>query len=358
MLMRVVVGLGVVGVVIAGVLLYEPAAADYGDRDDVRAYVEETAAAHDFDAQALMVLFAEARRQQSILDAISRPAERTMPWHDYRDIFVTPKRIAQGVAFWREHEEILNRAAVEFAVDPRIIVAIIGVETRYGRNAGSYRVLDALATLSFDYPPRSKFFRKELTEFLLLAREEDKNPTELKGSYAGAMGYGQFIPSSFRAYAVDFDGDGVRDIWNNPSDAIGSVGNYFHRHGWRGGERVVVPVQVAAELPEGVANASLQLKYSVGELRSMGVHIPPSPDVSEESQESDDLAEDTPVALFRMEAEKGTEYWLGLHNFYVITRYNHSRLYALAVLQLGDAIAAARSEDATMASEDATTASG
>ena len=342
--MRVVVGLGVVGVVIAGLLLYEPAAADYGDRDDVREYVAETAAEHDFDAQALMALFAEARRQQSILDAISRPAERTMPWHDYRDIFVTPQRIAQGVAFWREHEEILDRAAVEFAVDPRIIVAIIGVETRYGRNAGSYRVLDALATLSFDYPPRSKFFRKELTEFLLLAREEDKNPTELKGSYAGAMGYGQFIPSSFRAYAVDFDGDGVRDIWNNPSDAIGSVGNYFHRHGWRGGERVVVPVQVPAELPEGVANASLQLKYNVGELGAMGVHIPPSPEVSE------DLAEDTPAALFRMEAEEGPEYWLGLHNFYVITRYNHSRLYALAVLQLGDAIAAALSEEATMAS--------
>ena len=339
--MRVAVGLGAVGVLIAGVLLYEPAAADYGDRDDVRAYVAETAAAHDFDPEALMVLFAEARRQQSILDAISRPAERTMPWYDYRDIFLTPDRIAQGVAFWREHEEILNLAAVEFAVDPRIIVAIIGVETRYGRNAGSYRVLDALATLSFDYPPRSKFFRKELTEFLLLAREEDKNPTELTGSYAGAMGYGQFIPSSFRAYAVDFDGDGIRDIWNSPSDAIGSVGNYFHRHGWRSGELVVVPVQASADVPEGVANSSLKLKYSVAELRAMGVRIP---DMQE------DLAEETRAALFRMETEEGLEYWLGLHNFYVITRYNRSRLYALAVVQLADAIAEALSKDATMAS--------
>lgn len=339
--MRVAVGLSVVGVLIAGVLLYEPAAADYGDRDDVRAYVAETAAAHDFDPGALMVLFAEARRQQSILDAISRPAERTKPWHEYREIFLTPKRIAQGAAFWLEHEEALSRAAVEFEVDPRIIVAIIGVETRYGRNAGSYRVLDALATLSFDYPPRSKFFRNELTEFLLLAREEDKNPTELTGSYAGAMGYGQFIPSSFRAYAVDFDGDGVRDIWNNPSDAIGSVGNYFHRHGWRNGETAVVRVQASAEVPEGVANASLKLKYSVAELRDMGVRIDHLPE---------DLAEDTPAALFRMEAEEGPEYWLGVRNFYVITRYNHSRLYALAVIQLGDAIAEAHRADAAVAS--------
>ena len=346
--MRVAVGLGVVGALVAGVLLYEPAAADYGDRDDVRAYVAETAAAHGFDEEALTLLFAEARRKQSILDAISRPAERVKPWHEYRDIFLTPKRIAQGVAFWRENEEVLNRAAVEFEIDPRIIVAVIGVETRYGRNAGGYRVLDALATLSFDYPPRSKFFRKELTEFLLLAREEDKNPTELTGSYAGAMGYGQFIPSSYRAYAVDFDGDGTRDIWNNTSDAIGSVGNYFHRHGWRGGGIVALPVEASSELPEGVANASLKLKYTVGELRAMGVLIP---HVSEDGSEdvSEDLAEDTPAALFRMEAEDGPQYWLGLRNFYVITRYNRSRLYALAVLQLGDAIAEARSADAMVA---------
>jgi len=348
MLMRVAVGLSVVGALVAGVLLYEPAAADYGNRDDVRAYVSETAAAHAFDPEVLMALFAEARRKQSVLDAISRPAERVKPWHEYRAIFLTPDRIAQGAAFWRENEEVLSRAAVEFEVDPRIIVAVIGVETRYGRNAGSYRVLDALATLSFDYPPRSKFFRNELTEFLLLAREEDKNPRELTGSYAGAMGYGQFIPSSFRAYAVDFDGDGVRDIWNSPSDAIGSVGNYFHRHGWRGGGIAVLPVQTSAEVPEGVANASLKLKYSVGELRAMGVRIP---DMSE------DLAEDTPAALFRMETEEGPQYWLGLHNFYVITRYNRSRLYALAVVQLGNAIAETVSKDATMASANATVAS-
>jgi membrane-bound lytic murein transglycosylase B len=341
MLMRVAVGLGVVGALVAGVLLYEPVAADYGDRDDVRAYVAETAAAHGFDEDALLVLFAEARRKQSILDAISRPAERVKPWHEYRDIFLTPERIAQGVVFWRENEEALNRAAVEFEIDPRIIVAIIGVETRYGRNSGSYRVLDALATLSFDYPPRSKFFRRELTEFLLLAREEDKSPMELTGSYAGAMGYGQFIPSSFRAYAVDFDGDGVRDIWNNPSDAIGSVGNYFQRHGWHDGGMVALPVETSAEVPEGVANASLKLKYTIAELRAMGVRIPDVPE---------NLPGDTPAALFRMEAEDGPQYWLGLRNFYVITRYNHSRLYALAVLQLGDAIAEARRAEAMAAS--------
>jgi membrane-bound lytic murein transglycosylase B len=221
---------------------------------------------------------------------------------------------------------VLARAAVEFDVDPRVIVAIIGVETRYGRNTGSYRVVDALTTLAFDYPPRGDFFRRELTEFLLLAREEGKDPRSLKGSYAGAMGYGQFIPSSFRAYAVDFDGDGLRDIWGNTTDAIGSVANYFSRHGWRGGETVVIPVTATRAVPDGVANASLKLQYNVGELRGLGLEI-------------EDLAPDTPAALFRMEAEEGPEYWLGLHNFYVITRYNRSRLYALAVVQLGDAIA-------------------
>ena len=324
--MRVAVLVSVVGVAALGFFLFGSAAADYAERADVQSYIDTLVTEHDFDREQLVVLFSDVRRQQSVLDAISRPAERTKPWYEYRDIFVTPKRIDQGVEFWHENAEDLDRAAAEFGVEPRIIVAIIGVETRYGRNTGGYRVVDSLTTLGFDYPPRSTFFRGELTEFLLLAREEGMDPASLKGSYAGAMGYGQFIPSSFRAYAVDFDGDGVRDIWGNRTDAIGSVANYFKRHGWREGETVVVQVDTTEPLPDGVANASLNLKQTVGGLRDLGVQV-------------DGLAAETPAALFQMQAEAGPEYWLGLHNFYVITRYNRSRLYALAVVQLGEAIA-------------------
>lgn len=330
--MRVAVLVSVVGVATVGFLLFGNAAADYAEREDVQAYIEEIAVEHEFDRERLQQLFAGVERKQSILDAISRPAERTKAWHEYRDIFVTDKRIGQGVEFWQENTEVLERASREFGVEPRIIVSIIGVETRFGRNTGSYRVVDALTTLGFDYPPRSTFFRKELTQFLLLAREEDKDPLALKGSYAGAMGYGQFIPSSFRAYAVDFDGDGLRDIWGNTTDAIGSVANYFKRHGWRQGETVVIPVTATRELPDGIVNASLKLKQNVGQLRELGVEI-------------DALEPQTPAALYRMEAADGPEYWLGLHNFYVITRYNRSRMYALAVVQLGDAIAEQMPDD-------------
>lgn len=186
-----------------------------------------------------MGVFAEVQRKQSILDAISRPAERVKPWKDYRPMFITDARIARGVDFWRQHEAVLARAEQEYGVPAQYIVAIIGVETFFGRNTGNYRVIDALSTLGFDYPPRAEFFRKELREFLLLAREEQLDPLTLKGSYAGAMGLPQFMPSSFRNFAVDFDGDGHINIWNNPDDAIGSVASYFKRHGWVPGEGVV-----------------------------------------------------------------------------------------------------------------------
>jgi membrane-bound lytic murein transglycosylase B len=183
-----------------------------------------------------------------------------------------------------------------------------------------------LSTLAFDYPPRAAFFRKELTEFLLLAREEGRDPLELTGSYAGAMGYGQFIPSSYRSYAVDFDGDGLRDIWHSPQDAVGSIANYFSRHGWQRDAPVVLPVAVAGEAPlKNVANSSLTLDQTVAGLQRLGVAV-------------EGLPGETPAALFRMEGAEGVEYWLGLNNFYVITRYNHSRLYALAVYQLSQSI--------------------
>jgi len=314
-------------------LLFGSAHADYSERPEVQAYIDELVGEHGFAADELAQLFSEAQRKQSILDAIARPAERTLKWHEYRDIFLKETRINQGLSFWDENQEALEAAERDYGVPPEYVVAIIGVETRYGRITGSYRVVDALATLAFDYPPRSAFFRKELTQFLLLAREENVNPQSLKGSYAGAMGYGQFIPSSYRAYAIDFDGDGQRDIWANTTDAIGSVANYFSRHGWQAGKEVVLPAQLNGTAAEPLANKSLNLNHTLGELQSMGVELLPGGALAAAKQSAD-----TKAALFRMELEESAEYWVGLKNFYVITRYNRSRLYALAVHQLSQAI--------------------
>ena len=295
--------------------------ADYDKRTDVLGYVDELVAQHGFDRAALLSWFGAAERQERILEAIARPAERVKSWGEYRAIFLTTRRIEQGVEFWQRHESTLARAAREYRVAPEVVVAIIGVETSYGRITGSFRVIDALVTLGFDYPPRAPFFRGELTQFFLLTREENRSPLEFSGSYAGAMGYGQFIPSSYRAYAVDFDGDGRRDIWKSVDDAVGSVANYFQRHGWRGDGPVAVPVEVEGDRADIAANEGLAPNYDVGELRRLGVRV-------------DTLADDAKAALFRMEGSDGTEYWLGLHDFYVITRYNRSAMYALAVLQL------------------------
>jgi len=299
--------------------------ADYENRDSVKGFVNEVAKKDGFDPQQLLNIFEQVEKKQRIIDLISRPAEKAKPWHEYREIFVTAPRIAAGVEFWEENEAALNRAGSKFGIPIEIIVAVIGVETNYGRNKGSFRVMDALSTLAFDYPPRARFFRSELRELLLLAREENKDPLELIGSYAGAMGYGQFIPSSFRAYAIDFDGDGARDIWSNQTDAIGSVANYFFRHGWDGEGPIAVPVTVTDERADQFANQGLKPKRSIAELRKAGVeHV--------------SLPDQTLGALFRLEGNGGWEYWLGLHDFYVITRYNHSHMYALAVVQLSAAV--------------------
>lgn len=304
--------------------------ADYSQREDVQIYIAQLSAQHGFDTVSLEKLLGAARRKKNILEAIARPAERHKPWHEYRDLFVTRSRIEGGIDFWSENSAALDRATERFGVPPEIIVAIIGVETWYGRRTGSFRVVDALTTLGFDYPPRAQFFLGELTEFLLLSREENKDPLLLRGSYAGAMGYGQFIPSSFRAYAIDFDGDGTRDIWDSTTDAIGSVGNYFARHGWRGDGPVALRVEVGGIGAEKIANESLKLNYDIAALVRLGVKIPMS--------NGDGLNNDTKAALFRMMGDNGPEYWIGLHDFYVITRYNHSSMYALAVFQLGQAI--------------------
>ncbi len=289
--------------------------------------------AEGFDAAEVRAVLAKAEKKQSILDAISRPAERRLTWGEYRKIFVEPRRIEQGVAFWNKYEAALKRAEATYGVPAEIIVAIIGVETRYGRIMGRYRVLDALATLGFDYPKRADFFRGQLVQFLQMAREEQLDPTQPLGSYAGAMGYGQFIPSSFRSFAVDFDGDGKRDIWSNEVDAIGSVANYFSQHGWKAGEPVRSNVVINQEADPSWFNAGLKPELTLAQWAERGIAT------------RKDLDPQQPATLMELTMADGEHYWFGLHNFYVITRYNHSRLYAMAVYELSQAIKDAHQPD-------------
>ncbi len=295
---------------------------NYVDNVQARAMIDDLVANEGFDRARLEAIFTSARRQQSIIDAMTRPAEKTKPWHEYRKIFLTEQRADEGREFMAAHRDTLARAEAETGVPAEVIVAIIGVETYYGRITGKHRVIDALSTLAFDYPPRSPFFTSELKHYLLLTREQGVDPLSFKGSYAGAMGYGQFMPSSYRAYAVDFDGDGKTDIWNNPVDAIGSVANYFKRHGWRAGEPVVSPAKLIDDVPGSWFNDGLKPKRIVAEYIAAGI-LP--------EQEIEPAAD---AAAMKFEGETGDEYWIGLHNFYVITRYNHSSMYALSVYQL------------------------
>ncbi|MBS7325005.1 MAG: lytic murein transglycosylase B [Thiopseudomonas sp.] len=280
-----------------------------------------------FTDEHLQQVFAEAHKKQAILDAISRPAERVKPWKDYRPIFLTRARIDKGLEFWRANSEALARAEQQYGVPAEFIVAIIGVETLYGGNTGRYRVLDALSTLAFDYPPRAPFFRGQLKQFLLLTREEQLEPTSLTGSYAGAMGLPQFMPGSFRAYAVDFNGDGKINIWTEPADAIGSVANYFIEHGWQPGEKVVVRASLNGSDAQQGLTGGLDPKLNMKELKALGWSA------------QTPIKNKTRVTAFRFEGEQGSEYWIGLPNFHAITRYNRSEMYAMAVTQLAEALA-------------------
>lgn len=292
-------------------------------------FIDDMATRHQLPRAEVTALLADAEKQQSILDAISRPAEGKA-WREYRPIFLTQSRIDGGVAFWNSNAQILADAQQTYGVDSRVIVAIVGVETRYGGNTGSYRVLDALCTLAFDYPKRSDFFRGELEQFLLLTREEHVDVRSAKGSYAGAMGQGQFIPSSYRAYAVDFDGDGKRDLWNSERDVLGSVANYFKVHGWQQGAPVVSRARVTGTAYKALLEKGLKPHMSAGDLAKFGVHS------------DTPIAPDTQVALVEFDGDKGLEQWVLFNNFYVITRYNRSPMYAMAVHQLSQEIAAAR----------------
>ena len=305
-------------------------AGDYQNSPAVDQFIAEMVRDQGFAAPQLKALFAQVERKQPILDAISRPAERVKPWKEYRPIFLTEARINRGVEFWKQHAEALARAEREYGVPAQVIVAIIGVETFFGRNTGNWRVIDALATLGFDYPPRADFFRKELREFLLLTREQRVDPLGVTGSYAGAMGMPQFMPSSFRAYAVDFDHDGHIDIWNDPEDAIGSVASYFQRHGWVAGDPVATRARVAGTRFADGLTQGLEPVKSVGDLRQLGW------------TPLDAVDDRYAVTAFRLEGEQGDEFWMGLPNFYVITRYNRSSFYAMAVIELAEVLASAR----------------
>ena len=293
---------------------------------DEQAFIDKMVKEHQFDAAEISSLLNQAKKQQSIIDAMSRPAEKRLNWGQYRKIFITDKRIKGGMKFWKENQAILEQAEKTYGVPAQIITAIVGVETYYGRITGKYSVLDSLYTLGFHYPPRAKFFRSELEEFLQLAREEGVSPTEPLGSYAGAMGRPQFISSSFRAYAVDFDKDGKRDIWENNADVIGSVANYFKRHNWKAGEPVAQLVTGSKKGFEKEIKAGYKPSLNVNALINKGIILGSS------------LDKDTKVALLEMGSDDGNEYWVASPNFYAITRYNHSPLYAMAVFQLSEAI--------------------
>ncbi|SFG01085.1 lytic murein transglycosylase B [Neptunomonas qingdaonensis] len=299
----------------------------YSQHPEAEKWLEKMQA-EAFSADYLRSILAHAEKKDSILNAMNRPAEKRLDWGGYRKLFVQPKRITRGVDFWNEHAETLQRAEQVYGVPAEIIVSIIGIETHYGRNVGSYRALDALATLGFDYPRRAEFFQEQLKDLLILARDENREVVDLKSSYAGAMGYGQFMPSSFLAYAVDFDRDGKRDLWSNPVDAIGSVANYFVQHGWQPQGETVIEVRLKGTVPEADLNTGERPKRLVSEWAAFGVKIDQS------------YPQEQAAVLLRMKDKEVESFWLGLNNYYVITRYNRSRLYAMAVYELSQAIVA------------------
>jgi membrane-bound lytic murein transglycosylase B len=295
--------------------------------DDRTIFINEMTTQYGFEADFVSEVIGNAETKQSIIDAMSRPAEKVKPWYEYRDIFITDQRIKEGVDFWNLREETLQQASERTGVPMRMIAGIVGVETYYGRITGNYRVVDALSTLAFDYPPRAAFFRNELKEYFLLTREEQLSIEDTEGSYAGAMGPPQFIPSSYRAYAVDGDGDGRRDLLTNWDDILNSVGNYFKAHRWHKGEAVAMQATLPAGHPPLKSKNERKANKTLGELRGMGLLF------------ESDLPDSTPANLIVLEGRAGPEYWIGLHNFYVITRYNHSVMYGLATYQLGEALA-------------------
>lgn len=305
-----------------------PAAAIEVNREEVRQFMQEMLRKHGFDEAWLTGVIAAAESQPRIIELMSRPAEQVMPWPMYRDNFLTAERIAAGVAFWTEHRARLAEIEQSTGVAQHVIVGILGVETYFGRITGKFRVLDALATLAFDYPPRGKYFRDELEQFLLLAREDNVDVGTALGSYAGAMGAPQFMPRSYRAFAIDGDGDLRRDLWGSWDDVIASVANYLVKHGWRSGEPVAAPASLWFPRADSLVAGSLAPDTTVKSLRDRGLRFETSLDGK------------APAFFISVAGDRGPELRIGFHNCGVITRYNRSVLYALAVHDLGSRIEA------------------
>lgn len=312
--------------VLAGLCMASAALALDTDRADIQAYVNEVVKEQGLDADYVLAMLEAAESQQSILDAMARPAERTKPWREYRAIFLTPERIDAGVRFWKENDARLKRIADRTGVPPEMLCGIVGVETYFGQRAGKFKLVDSLATLAFDYPPRSRFFRSELTQLFLLARDDGIEIDTALGSYAGAMGAPQFIPSSYRNFAVDGDGDGRRDLFGSWDDVLASVANYFQKHDWQPGQPVVTRATLSKAVDQRPEDNKLSAGSTVAGLERQGIRF------------STDLPDSATAGLLVFDGDDGTEYWVGFSNFYVITRYNRSAMYALAVYQLGQAV--------------------
>jgi membrane-bound lytic murein transglycosylase B len=309
-------------------------AGDFENYEELQALIASLEKEAIYPRGELASIFAEVKRQNKALEAMTRPAESTKEWKDYRTQFLTNDRINRGLDFWDKYQEPLNKAEAQYGVPTEVILAIIGVETKFGGNKGSFRVVDTLASLAFDFPRRSTFFRQELKNFLILSKEQGLTPLDVYGSYAGAMGYPQFMPSSWRNLAVDFDGDNKIDLLNNPVDAIGSVANYFKSNGWKTNEAIATRAKIIADnYDEAITSKDLKTASTLADIKSKGL------DVKEGA-----FASTMPASALRLQGENGAEFWLAFNNFYVITTYNRSTLYAMAVMQLSQALKEARAQ--------------
>lgn len=299
---------------------------DYKNRADVAAFIDKMAAKKIYSKAQLIKLFSEVKQQKRLFKKMNNAAERKLAWYQYRKIFMTKKRIQQGIKFFRENKQLLQKISQEYQVPAEIIVAIIGVETYYGRIKGKDPVFDTLVTFAFDFPNRSQFFKSELEHFLALTKEHNVSVTQATGSYAGAMGMPQFISSSFRAYAVDYDNDNTIDLWNNHADILASVANYFKRHGWQPDEAIAAPLSGNLKSVKQF-KAQLKPNYRYQDFTNKGL-----------TTHLKNINPNAKVSLIDLQQKKGHDYWAGFYNFYVITRYNHSDMYAMAVYQLSQAI--------------------
>ncbi|MGH8140878.1 MAG: lytic murein transglycosylase B [Steroidobacteraceae bacterium] len=305
---------------------YAPSARFDLKRSDIAAFVDDVVTRDALSRRKVLKLLSKAQPQPKIVETMMRPAEKVTPWWEYHARFLTEERISQGVQFYVEHRDVLERIAADRGIPPEYLVAIIGVETKYGRVTGHYRVLDSLMTLAFDYPPRSDYFRSELEQFLLLASEERLNPLTVTGSYAGAMGVPQFMPSSYRRYAVDGNTDRKRDLWTDWNDVLASIANYFVEHGWEPGGAVLAETRLDPDPKFQIDPRNLELNETVDSLNAQGVAV------------QGNQPGTTPAVLISAEQQDGPAYRVGFRNFYVITRYNRSARYAMAVHDLAEAI--------------------